>query len=301
MKESTIKSYDGLNLSIAEYTCQKSLAVIQIIHGMCEHKERYDYTAKELVKKNYTVVISDNRGHGKSIKNKKDLGYFKDKDGTKALVEDQKRINDYIKENYKDIPIYILAHSMGTLITRNYLKEYDDTIKKVILSGAPCYLRASHIAAFLAKTITYIHGAKNTSKLLVKMANVATVGKTKQTIPNEWISYNKENVENYNKDPLCNFHFTNAGYLTLFEMERDLHQFKAYKVKNKDLKILFVSGEDDNVTGGKKGLKDSIDTLKKVGYKNIENIVYPNMRHEILQEEEKDKVIKDIINFFNKK
>lgn len=301
MKEIFIKSFDSLKLSLAIYEAKKPKAVIQVIHGMCEHKERYDEMAKYLQKKNYTVVLSDNRGHGKSILSSDDFGYFGNSNGTKALVEDQKKVNDYIKKHYKGLPIYMFSHSMGTLISRNYLKKYDNTIEKIIFSGAPAYASAAGVGIFLAKCLKKVKGEKKVSKLLITLASTAMEDKGKDAVKGAWLSYNKDNILEHKNDPLCQFSFTTAGYQTLFEMTKGLHNYKEYNVKNENLKLLFLSGIDDNVTGGDKGLKDSINTLKKVGYTNIDSIIYKNMRHEIIKEKEKELVFKDIVNFYNKK
>ena len=122
MKEIFIKSFDSLKLSLAIYEAKKPKAVIQVIHGMCEHKERYDEMAKYLQKKNYTVVLSDNRGHGKSILSSDDFGYFGNSNGTKALVEDQKKVNDYIKKHGKPPKKVRLYH----LIDKNKYSTYEE-------------------------------------------------------------------------------------------------------------------------------------------------------------------------------
>lgn len=79
-----------------------------------------------------------------------------------------------------------------------------------------------------------------------------------------------------------------------------MHNFGKFRCKNPDLPILSVTGEDDPVTGGSKGLQDSIDSLKKVGYKNISSIVYKGMKHEVLNEDDKEKVYNDILEFLLK-
>ena len=99
---------------------------------------------------------------------------------------------------------------------------------------------------------------------------------------------------------MCGFPFTNAGYLTLYELDRRLHQYENYKLGNPALDILFLAGEDDPVTGGEKGLKDSSRSLRKAGYKNIAVRTYSRMRHEILNEEQRDTVIGDAILFFDR-
>ena len=111
------------------------------------------------------------------------------------------------------------------------------------------------------------------------------------------MSYNEDNVNKFLHDELCGVPFTDAGNRDLFTMVSHLHH--PFIAKNPSLPILFISGEDDRCTGGTLGLVDSISTLQKNGYANIENITFPKMRHEILNEKENHLVIEEIIKFIN--
>lgn len=295
--ETEILATDGFTLSINYYLNEDPKAIVQVIHGMSEHKMRYDYFAKSLVSAGYSVVISDMRGHGKSINSKKDLGFFSDKKGHKLLIDDQLTINQALHKKFPDKPIYMFAHSMGTLIARNYIQAYDHTINKLVLSGAPYYVKGVKLASTLSRIITYLSKTRGHNALIQSFAN-ATTSKN-QNAPNDWLSYNQENISAYNRDTLCGFPFTNAGYIALYELVYGLHRYKNYQCENPNLDILFLSGVDDPITGGLSGLTDSIDTLKKVGYTHIENKIYPQMKHEILQETEKDQVIADILRFYD--
>ena len=294
--EKIITATDGLPISIHVYAVENPKASIQIIHGMSEHKARYDFFAKKLQEHGYTVLISDLRGHGKSILSDADYGYFAKKDGVKLLIQDQRIINEYLRNIEPNAPIYMFAHSMGSLIARNFIQVYDNQIQKLILSGAPCYRKGVRAARFLSKWIMKFSGVKTHHPLIRFFAEYATSRKDENL--NEWLSYNPDNVTTYQNDPLCGFSFTNAGYITLYELVIGLHHYDHYQVKNPDLPILFLSGVDDRVTGGQKGLDDSIHSLKKVGYRQIEKQIYPNMRHEILNETKRQTIIDDVINFY---
>lgn len=294
--EQQILATDGFTLSANFYINEDAKAVIQIIHGMAEHKMRYDDFAKALASAGFSVVVSDMRGHGKSVNTKKDLGYFSNKNGHKLLVDDQYIINQAIHKKFPGKPIYMFAHSMGTLIARNYIQTHDDTISKLVLSGAPNYIKGVKMACTFSKIITYFSKPKAHNSLIRAFATSAT--SKHETEPNDWISYNQENILAYNRDPLCGFDFTNTGYIALYELVYGLHQYKAYQCKNPNLKILFLSGMDDPVTGGELGLSDSLDTLISVGYSKIKSKVYTHMKHEILHENHKDEVIQDILRFY---
>ena len=164
-----------MSLSTNFYPHENPKAAIQMIHGMCEHKGRYDIFAKELNANGFSVFISDLRGHGKSILSEVDFGYFADKNGVDLLVQDQLRINEFIRQMYPEMPIYMFVHFMGSLIARNFIQKYDDKIEKLILSGAPYYIKETPIALKRSKWVTHFSGYKAHHPLVRSFAECATV------------------------------------------------------------------------------------------------------------------------------
>ena len=98
--------------------------IVQISHGMAEHKERYIPFMEFLSQNGYVTVIHDHRGHGKSIKAKKDLGYFYE-EKAEYIVEDLHQITNFIKNKYPNQKVILLGHSMGSMLVRKYIKKYD--------------------------------------------------------------------------------------------------------------------------------------------------------------------------------
>lgn len=271
------------------------IGLVQIAHGMSEHRKRYVNFANYLLSQGYAVIINDHRGHGESIKDEKELGYFAAKDGWFLAVEDLHQISLLIKEKYPHCPLYLFGHSMGALLARSYLKRYDADLAGLILCGAPNYNSAAPLALLLAKTIKCFRGPFYRSKLL----NSLSFGSFNSGIANpktefDWLSINEENVKHYQEDPLCSFVFTTNGFIDLLEGMKDMHDASSYRVSQADLPILFVAGAEDPCIGKEKGLKNSIDTLKKAGYHHIESKLYPGLRHEILNELEADQVMQDL-------
>ena len=285
MNEIVIKMKDGLEVYCLYSKIDNPKGVVQIIHGMCEHKERYIELMDKLNKAGYNCIASDLRGHGKSINNEYVFGYTGD---YSLLVSDQYEITSFLKKDNPTIPIDIFAHSMGTLIARMYIKDYDNEIRRLILSGTVCYNGGAKLAVLISK----MKNKNKSSKLLFAFTNGFSFKEDYS-----WLSYNKENIENYINDPLCGFRFKNIGYKALFSMVRDLHKLKAFKCQNKALKILMLSGCDDRTTGGTKGLTEVLKTFNKIGYSDIRIKEYYQMKHEIINEDNKADVFVDILQF----
>ncbi len=279
MKEFYLKANDGLKIFCLETEVKKkpTKAVVQIIHGMCEHKERYIPFIKFLTENGYACIMSDNRGHGKTISENYPLG---DTGTPEDMINDQLVVSRYIKEKYPDLKLFIFAHSMGTLITRTYMMEHDELFDGIILSGAPCPNNMSWLATFIARLHNFGYSHHKSSKLLYFFVNNFS---SKNDI--SWISYSEENLNNYNKDPLCGFFFKNRGYLTLFKMVGNLKKHKRWNCKKPDMNIYLLSGEDDRTTGGSKGIDKTVKALKKIGYNNVFHKEFEKMKHEILNEE----------------
>lgn len=297
MKNFKLKMEDGLYIHGLILEPEKNIkGVIQIAHGMCEHKERYIPFMKYLKDHGYVCVIHDHRGHGQSINDDNELGYFgNNKD---ILTDELYKVTKYIKKKYKEKDIILFGHSMGSLVTRRYIANHDREISKLILCGAPTYNPLSKLAIILASVINFIQGPRKRSKLL----NDLSVGNYNKNfnVSNEWLSYNKRNVLNYNSDELCGFTFTNNGFKMLFKMLDLVYREEEYIMNNKKMPIFVIGGEDDPVIGDKDKFKHLVYFLEDLGYKKVKSKLYKNMRHEILNEKDRKIVYKDILDFVNK-
>lgn len=293
-----IKAKDGYELSARLFESESPKAVIKFIHGMEEHKERYDAFASFLQTNGYTILTSDMRGHGE---NAPLLSHIADKNGHKLLIEDEQVMIEFLKEKYPDQPLYLFGHSMGTIIARKLLQTNSNDFRKTALSGYPNPQGIAGVGAALASFIALFKGKKGHSKLL----NDMVVGAFNKTIENprtnlDWLSYNEENVDRYINDPLSGVEFTIASFNALFHLVGDINKPKLYKDVNTEMPIYLISGIDDPCAGGEKGRADSLDRLSKAGFKNIEVKTIDNMRHEILNETHKEEVYNLILEFFNK-
>lgn len=291
-------SSDDLPIELTIFTPDKDIKeIFQISHGMSSHKERY-YDFMEFLSKNgYVTVINDHRGHGKSIREKDDLGYFYDK-SSNYIVEDLYQVTDYISREYPDKKIILFGHSMGSMVVRKYIKKYDDKIDKLIVCGSPSKNSLVNFALLLTKVVSYIKGDRYRSKLINKL----TFGNFNNNIEdatsnNAWVCANENHLNKYNNDELCGFIFTCNGFENLFRLMKDIYSKNGWMLNNKDLSIYFIAGRNDPVIVSIEKWIESQEFLKKLGYNNITNKLYDNMRHEILNEKDNKKVYDDILKF----
>lgn len=288
MEQLFITASDGLQLSATLMDIDSPKALVQIIHGSVEHKERYYEFGRHLNNSGYAVIISDNRGHGASLDDLYTLGYMQ---GFGQIIDDQHRVGDYIRKLHTGSSLYLLGHSFGSVLARIYLQRHDADISKLVLSGTVCYNPFVSFGIFISKAIILLSGERSTNKFLRSL--VLNTGNA------EWVSMDKMNLEKYRADPLCGYAYTNSAAITIMLAVKELRNTQNFECNNPDLPILSVSGHLDPVTGGKRGLADTFNTLAKIGYHNFEEIIYPGMKHEVLNEKGKLQVFDDIVKFFD--
>lgn len=295
----TAKSkFDGLPLDILEVIPENMpvRGIVQIVHGMQEHKERYLHFMQFLAMHGFACIAHDHRGHGKSVLDKKDLGYFYDETGD-AIVED---VNDVIKDlqfRYPHVPVFLFGHSMGSLVVRKYLKKYDDRICGLIVCGAVYENKAAKAGLKLVHRISKLKGDRAYSDVVEKISTGSFDRGIPGTQKNRWLSVNEENVKAFNEDELSGFPFTLNGYKNLLKLVIDVYDKEGWQLRNPDLNVLFIAGEEDPVIGGTDEFKKTVRALENVGYHNVSSKLYKNMRHEILNEIGSDHVYNDILNF----
>lgn len=294
----TIQAKDGYHLSARLFDCAQPKAVVKIIHGMEEHKERYDEFASFLQKNGFAVLSADLRGHGK---NAPLLSHIADQGGDRLLEQDEKTLAAWLNARYPDRKRYLFAHSMGTIIARKLMQENSSLYDKVVLSGYPVPQKVASAGIILSNLTALAKGDKKAHSSMV--TNLAMGGFSKAVknakTPLDWLSYNEENVKNYQENPLCGVDFTLGSFETLFRLVRDIANVKLYRNVREDLPILLISGEDDPCTGGEKGRKTSLNVLSAAGFRNLKVETLHHMRHEILQENGHEKVYQMVLEFLS--
>ena len=287
---------DGVQLSTLVIAPESPKAVLQLVHGMAEHKERYIPFMNYLSEKGYACVINDLRGHGASVATNEDLGYL-DKGGMKALVDDVHCVTDWAKAQYPGLPFFLFGHSMGSMIVRSYIKSYDREIDGLVVCGSPSRNPAAGLGDFLAGCIGLFKGQRYRSDFL---AGLCTGNNDKpfkaDGLRNAWLSTNKANVQAYNNDPLCGFTFTVNGYRNgLFRLMKDIYSPQGWTVAHPDLPIHFIAGSDDPCIVSIRKFSEAVSFLRARGYREVTSKLYPGLRHEILNETGREEVYRDVL------
>lgn len=294
--------YDNLELSLLEVKPEGELrGVVQLVHGMSEYKERYLPLMEYLAKRGFVCVIHDHRGHGKSVKRTDDLGYMYGGRGD-AIVDDIRLVNSYIRYKYNNLPLILFGHSMGSLAVRTFLKKYDRHLSAVIICGSPSKNAALPLGRGILKVQHIVKGPHHKSKIIEGLS----FGTYAARFPRDksrfaWTCAAPEVVEEYESSPLCGFTFTVDGYNALFDLMQETYSPKGWKCLRPDLPILFISGGDDPCMGNIRQFKQAVDFMRFVGYHDVRGKIYPGMRHEILNEHDKEKVYHDIYCFIRRK
>ena len=284
---------DMLDLDVLVSIPAHPKAILQIAHGMVEHKERYLPFAEFMSAHGYVVVINDHRGHGESLIGE-EYGVIGDLSG-RYIVRDLHDITVYIHNRFQDLPLYLFGHSMGSLIVRNYIQEYDD-IDKLIICGTPNENPLASFGIIICDLMARVKSYRYRSSLVTSLALGHHDKKFAGDLKNRWLSKDEENVKRFNAEPKDGFTFTLEAYRNLFLLLKRTYA-KDQKVLKPDLKILFIAGSSDPIIGGLVKWQKSISFMKGIGYSDIRSIAYKDLRHEILNEKENQKVFEDILSF----
>lgn len=281
----------------------KPVAVLQIVHGMVEFIDRYDEFAEYLAGNGIVVVGHDHLGHGQSVASEDRYGFFKLDGGNAALLNDINTLRLNTAESYPDLPYFILGHSMGSFLTRQYLARHSDGLSGAIIMGTgsqPTIML--NVGKGICSLIAAFKGWNYRSKFV---DNLAFGAYNKRFEPSrtsrDWLTKDAQIVDSYIANPHCTFLFTVNGYYNLFYSIKDCQNKKNIDKISKDLPVFFVAGKDDPVGNFGKGVEKACEGFLNAGIQNVMLKLYQNDRHEILNETDRETVFDDILKWIQSK
>ena len=293
----TLQMSDHQALAYVHYPVKQPRAVVQLVHGSCEHIGRYQELATYLTQQGFAVYGSDHRGHGQTA-TVSDYGYF----DWERIVTDLKELNDEIKTTYPNVPIIMIGHSMGSFLARHYALCYGKTLSGLVLSGsAHQSKRLLQVGCLAAKTFNVLKGERYISNTLndLSYGQFNAAFKPARTT-HDWLTRDETIVDLFLQDEQCGFVLTSKGFLELFKGLRVITDAKQFSQTPKDLPIYFISGELDPVGGNGKMIKRAVKCYQEVGL-NVEMKLYKDARHEIFNELNRTDVYEDVLRFIEKK
>lgn len=281
-------------------TGEKPKAVIQIVHGMAEHIERYDAMARYLVAHGFVVCAEDHIGHGRSA-SEGDLGHMPLVGGLDVLVGDVHTLHCMVHGCFPDVPYILYGHSMGSLISRVYITRFGDQLAGCVLAGTangPVLL--SRLGETLAHLIASVRGETFRSKLLDNLG-VGSYGKkiSGAKTPLDWLSADPQVVQDYVDDPLSGQMFSVGAYGTLLGLVGQVTSKEWAQEVPKGLPVLFIAGDQDPVGDMGRGVQAAAKALRDAGVESVEVKIYPGLRHEVHNEAIREEVYTFVIGWID--
>lgn len=289
---------DGLSIYTRAWRPEgEAKGVIVIAHGMSEHGERYARPAQRFAASGYAVFAHDHRGHGRTSPSAEALGHLADEDGWTKTVADIGTITDRARREFPDVPLVLIGHSMGSLLSRGYTVGASDRLDALVLTGTagdPGLLGRAGLA--IASTEARLRGRRARSHLMNKLTfgSFNSAFKPART-EFDWLTRDEAQVDAYIADPYCGVIPSAQFFVDLIGGTRLVNDDDVLRQIRPDLPVLLASGDADPVGGNGKDVAAVADQLRRVGLTDVTLTLYPGARHEVFNETNADEVIDNII------
>ena len=273
-------------------------AVIYIAHGMGEHAARYDNLAQQLVKEGYLVIANDHRGHGKTAKVLGDFG----PNGWECMISDMRDILSDLHKEFPSVKKILIGHSMGSLLSQQFVTQHSDLIDALVLSGSPGF--SPGIQLFISSLLARFENWRLGDRVESALLNFLIFGSANKPFENEqpnptgfeWLSRDMEQVNLYVADEFCGFVPFPASLKSMFDGLKKAQSKDSMSNIRSNLPVYMFSGTDDPVHAEMANINRLMEAWKAQGI-NIDTEFYTEGRHEMLNESNKDEVISNLINW----
>jgi alpha-beta hydrolase superfamily lysophospholipase len=256
-------------------------AIVQIAHGMGEHAQRYDHVAQALTDEGFVVYAQDQRGHGATA-NPDALGDL-GPGGWPALVDDIGALSARARSEHPGLPLILLGHSMGSFAVQQYLLDHSAEVDGVVLTGTA--------------VIDPLESALDLDQPIDLSLFNAPFQPARTDF--DWLTRDEAIVDAYVADPWCGFGIDAQSARAMFTGARRLADPAQVARLRPDLPVYIAVGEMDPVNGGLTLLTPLTDRLAQAGVRNVTVRTYPEARHEILNEVNRDAVIAELIQWLD--
>ena len=309
---------DGVRLNLRKWKIEgktgDTRGILHIIHGMAEHSQRYDRLARKLNAEGFEVWAADQRGHGYTADtsiNAPDkgglLGHCCKEDVFSRVSADIEAINRLIIKEKPWTPLFLLGHSWGSFIAQNYIETFCDKDNALKLAG--CILSGTRGPGGWKFTLglpfmSFLAFIKGSHKGSVMARSLTDGPYIKAFRPNrtvsDWLSRDDLEVDAYINDPLCGKLCSTGFYRDLLSGLKRIHQTENLKRIPRELPIYVFSGSADPVGEMGESTTALVNLYRSLGIKDLEFALYPDARHETLNETNRDEVTGNLLSWLLK-
>ncbi|MBX3596826.1 MAG: alpha/beta hydrolase [Rhizobiaceae bacterium] len=277
----------------------KPRGVVHINHGLAEHAARYSRFADFLARCGYTTYAHDHRGHGSTTAPDAPLGVFAWKDGRSKVLADIAAMHDLIKREHPTQPLILFGHSLGAIIVLNFLQRHSSHLKGAAIFNANVSAGASpRFAQLLLGWERFRLGSDTPSRFMPRLTFRAWGKSINDAQSNfDWLSRDRNEVDKYIADPFC-------GWDASISLWRDLVGFiisgarnRNYTQTDRGIALYLVGGEKDPATNGGKSVESIAQRFSAMGFSNLVSRIYPNARHESLNDLNRDEIMADFVEW----
>ena len=295
---------DGTSIAVHGWSPRTpATAVVQIAHGIAEHGGRYARLAVALTAAGYEVYAADHRGHGRTAASTADLGFFAEREGWQKCVDDLWTLNRHIAAEHAGLPIVLLGHSMGSFMAQHFISEHGDALAAVVLSGSSG--KPAPQAAAL-RAVMEIERSRLGPRGRSEVINTLVFGAFNAAFepartPFDWLSRDSAEVDKYVADPLCGgFQPSIQLWIDLLDALSEIASPARQSRIPKRLPVYVISGTRDRVSDNSRGLEQLIAAYAVAGLERVTRRLYPEARHELFNEINRDEVTQDLIAWLAK-
>lgn len=297
-----IKVDDSMMLDYTKWEAKAAKACVLIVHGMAEHSKRYHDFATHLIQTDVQVYAYDQRGHGSSVKSIDEIGYF-GKGGWTKVIEDVGTMLSLIKEENPNVPVYLMGHSMGSFVAREYASHHSFELDGLIISGtgASSGIQGKLLTG-LTKLQSKLRGPAGPCTFVDNITKKTFNKNIKPLRTNfDWLSRDEKEVDKYIADPYCGTVFSCSFFSDLFQAVERVNSVAYVDRMNKTLPIYIFSGAKDPIGEHSVGVKKVHALFEACGFSDLSMKLYKDGRHEMLNELNKNEVFEDVKNWLNNK
>lgn len=298
-EELTFPSHNGAEQVYAQLWREDTLppvGLVQIIHGMCEYGDRYAPFAALLAGHGFVVALADTAGHGRTAGPGR-LGFLAEQGGDRVVVADAAAFGARLRARYPELPFFLMGHSFGSMIARGIMAREGRQLQGAILCGTSGSQPVATFGRVVIRLVIALRGPRYRSRLLSSLAFWDYNRKFGRRTDYEWLSKDSALVDRYAADQLCNYTFTAAGFLDIANLLRFISSERWYRQLPRSLPCILLSGGMDPVGAYGKGVREVYDRLRQAGLSDVTLRLFPDDRHEILNETDREEVAQVILQW----